>query len=198
MRHRAVRLSGVVMRKLALLTAMAVGLSCGSAANAANVISFTITPGDPSGTYQSGASLVSCDAGPTGCAGLFTASGSFAANPGWQLVGGTLATGPRTSAGNDINFVTATLNGFAFNLFSPDGGITEFGSLAPISMQALNTLNITGYTGGRGSFAGTLTFQAVPEPATWAMMLFGFGAIGFAMRRRRGARVTRRIRLSYS
>ena len=28
---------------------------------------------------------------------------------------------------------------------------------------------------------------AVPEPATWAMMLLGFGAIGFQMRRKRGA-----------
>lgn len=27
--------------------------------------------------------------------------------------------------------------------------------------------------------------NAVPEPATWAMMLLGFGAIGFGMRRRR-------------
>ena len=27
--------------------------------------------------------------------------------------------------------------------------------------------------------------NAVPEPATWAMMLLGFGAVGFAMRRRR-------------
>jgi hypothetical protein len=27
---------------------------------------------------------------------------------------------------------------------------------------------------------------AVPEPATWAMMLIGFGAVGFGMRRRRG------------
>lgn len=27
---------------------------------------------------------------------------------------------------------------------------------------------------------------AVPEPATWAMMLFGFGAVGFGMRRRKG------------
>ena len=28
----------------------------------------------------------------------------------------------------------------------------------------------------------------VPEPATWAMMLLGFGAIGFSMRRRRAAK----------
>ena len=30
----------------------------------------------------------------------------------------------------------------------------------------------------------TLTISAVPEPATWATMLLGFGAIGFAMRRK--------------
>ena len=31
----------------------------------------------------------------------------------------------------------------------------------------------------------TTSVAAVPEPATWAMMLFGFGAIGVSMRRRR-------------
>ena len=31
---------------------------------------------------------------------------------------------------------------------------------------------------------------AVPEPATWAMMLVGFGAIGFSMRRRRPMMLT--------
>lgn len=30
---------------------------------------------------------------------------------------------------------------------------------------------------------------AVPEPGTWAMMLVGFGAVGYAMRKRRGARL---------
>lgn len=32
-----------------------------------------------------------------------------------------------------------------------------------------------------------VTFAAVPEPATWAMMLIGFGAIGAVSRRHRGA-----------
>jgi len=40
-----------------------------------------------------------------------------------------------------------------------------------------------------GSTLNGRTFQpvgsAVPEPGTWAMMLLGFGAIGFSMRRRR-------------
>jgi hypothetical protein len=31
-------------------------------------------------------------------------------------------------------------------------------------------------------------FQAVPEPSTWAMMLIGFGLVGFSLRRRRGER----------
>jgi hypothetical protein len=31
---------------------------------------------------------------------------------------------------------------------------------------------------------------AVPEPATWAMMLLGFGAVGFAMRRRKQMELT--------
>lgn len=41
----------------------------------------------------------------------------------------------------------------------------------------------------RGDYFGDLsitrTADAVPEPGTWAMMLLGFGAIGFEIRRRR-------------
>ncbi|HEX8446650.1 MAG TPA: PEPxxWA-CTERM sorting domain-containing protein [Sphingomonas sp.] len=34
------------------------------------------------------------------------------------------------------------------------------------------------------TFSATITAAAVPEPATWAMMILGMGAVGFAMRRR--------------
>ena len=39
------------------------------------------------------------------------------------------------------------------------------------------------------TYSGTFNFgavpAAVPEPATWGMMLFGFAGIGMAIRRRR-------------
>ncbi|QMW23365.1 PEP-CTERM sorting domain-containing protein [Sandaracinobacteroides saxicola] len=38
---------------------------------------------------------------------------------------------------------------------------------------------------GGGWVAGTITGGVVPEPATWAMMIAGFGLVGGAMRRRR-------------
>ncbi len=51
------------------------------------------------------------------------------------------------------------------------------------------TLNFTYVTGGvnEGILLDAVSVQAVPEPATWAMMLLGFGAVGFQIRRRRPA-----------
>lgn len=53
-----------------------------------------------------------------------------------------------------------------------------------------NTINY-GDAFVRGSFG--LVEAPVPEPSTWAMMLFGFGAVGFGMRRRK-----QRLSLSYA
>ncbi|NTZ41676.1 PEP-CTERM sorting domain-containing protein, partial [Altererythrobacter sp. SALINAS58] len=60
-----------------------------------------------------------------------------------------------------------------------------------------------GFSAGSDSFSHITFFNtgstpAVPEPTTWAMMLFGFGAIGFAMRRRKDKTVTRRLHVSYN
>ena len=67
---------------------------------------------------------------------------------------------------------------------------------------AYNILGGTGqFLGATGAFQGigtvdqrnlpttrvSIIFAAVPEPSTWAMMLFGFGAIGVSLRRRRPA-----------
>jgi len=45
-------------------------------------------------------------------------------------------------------------------------------------------LNFAGLTYNTDTVIG-LNFTPVPEPGTWAMMLLGFGAVGFAMRRRK-------------
>jgi hypothetical protein len=71
-------------------------------------------------------------------------------------------------------------------------GANEFWSAnnVPITGGALNTIVVSGISRGLGSYGGNLTFTpaaAVPEPATWAMMLLGFAGIGWQFRRRRSA-----------
>jgi hypothetical protein len=52
------------------------------------------------------------------------------------------------------------------------------------------TLTFNNLTGGtnEGIFLDAVSVQAVPEPSTWAMMLLGFAATGFALRRARKTR----------
>jgi len=49
-----------------------------------------------------------------------------------------------------------------------------------------NMIEVIGNLGSARSptFDGPTTFTAVPEPATWAMVVVGFGFIGLALRRR--------------
>jgi hypothetical protein len=106
----------------------------------------------------------------------------------------TTANGP-TDVDITAAFVTGTgiltqLNLMA-NPFNTD--LIENYALAGIPLDAgTYTLTVQGTRGDSGSFGGNVSFEAgrvgdVPEPATWAMMLLGFGAIGWQLRRRRSS-----------
>jgi hypothetical protein len=113
-----------------------------------------------------------------------------------------------SGSGSAITFFIGGIANVDFTNVYIDNGTTQYfasaGDLAadsitiegvPIFGGVLNTLYIEGSvyanngTGGVGSYGGSLGFTpgAVPEPGTWAMMLLGFGAIGFGLRRRRPA-----------
>lgn len=92
---------------------------------------------------------------------------------------------------NQVFFIGDGLTGNgtgASQVFTAPGGATRL---------LLGFADAAGYVGSPGSYgdnsgdfrvtymlAGGAPAGAVPEPATWGMMLLGFGALGFAMRRR--------------
>ena len=68
-----------------------------------------------------------------------------------------------TQAGSDVRFFQQSSNGrYRVNVLGSPGGVSEF---------------VTATSGP--------ALAAVPEPATWAFLIFGFGAVGGVMRNRR-------------
>ncbi len=81
--------------------------------------------------------------------------------------GSTVYTNSNTTPGN-INWQQFTQN------FTATSATTQ-----------IRFTNLTSGDNYAGLDAVSITESAVPEPTTWAMMLVGFAAIGFAMRRQR-------------
>jgi len=99
----------------------------------------------------------------------------------------TSLSGPLTN----IDFLSVMINGQAVPILG-QGTDVEFAGISGIIITpgTVNELIVQGRSGGLGSYGGNLTFTpnaAIPEPATWAMMLAGFGVLGYAMRRTRHA-----------
>lgn len=159
-----------------LLPLAAVAAALTALASPAQAIE-TITISGPSGNFGDDNVTVQ---------GAFMSTFNFLTPEGFNLANATISNS--ALGGNNIDFTSVLLNGTAFTL-SPTGTF-EMGTLAAISLMAgaNNTLTVNGTNTGNSAFAGTLTFaaqSAVPEPGTWAMMLLGFGAVGFSMRRKR-------------
>ncbi|QGN56415.1 PEPxxWA-CTERM sorting domain-containing protein [Novosphingobium sp. Gsoil 351] len=105
------------------------------------------------------------------------------------FLGGASLTGTYTPTTNTflagssavIDGLNYTLNDFSFRRFG--GDTVQIHSATP--------------GGDPNDYVGNFTLGttgAVPEPATWAMMLIGFGMLGFTMRRRNRDGVKARVR----
>lgn len=176
------------MRKLVLGLVGATALALGSAANAAVVID----------------SSTMVTSGPTTAANVTTigfteanlSSPTFTENLVFTNSLAGLYSITLTTSSPAVDFTSAflTATGGPFNLVEiDDNGISEFWRLAnPITLDpGQYTLTINGNNSGVGSLGGSITIRsavAVPEAGTWAMMLVGFGAAGFALRRSRRRR----------
>jgi hypothetical protein len=113
-------------------------------------------------------------------------------NPG--LLDVTRASGNLTGQGIFTDFETGLLYGSLAVTGVSDGTLIS----VALNSNAITALN--GGIGGQFAIGGTLRegnvipgVSGVPEPGTWAMMLLGFGGIGYAMRRRRKSGATAQL-----
>jgi hypothetical protein len=100
------------------------------------------------------------------------------------------------AANSGIKLTSIVLNGFeALASLNTAGNAYEARLDNVASITNPQTLRVNYTSTSSGSAAGTVSFTAaaVPEPATWALMILGFGVVGYAMRRRPAVRFAQAI-----
>lgn len=108
------------------------------------------------------------------------------------LIPGSTSTVPSTPPnGGDAWLATDTqaAYGTPFTLVSGAEGFQTNTFTFTVTSPGMFGLKLEDFIGSGGvagdAYFRNLSVSDVPEPASWAMMLFGFGMIGFAARRRR-------------
>jgi hypothetical protein len=98
--------------------------------------------------------------------------------------------GPTGTPGPYDAFTGTMTSPFSFPTTLPNFGTDLF--YDPNAITSLS-INLTTYFANNPGLSHLdvfdTTVRSVPEPATWAMMMIGFGAIGFSMRRRSKGRL---------
>jgi hypothetical protein len=91
-------------------------------------------------------------------------------------------------AGGDVNAQLLAYNSSGVLIGSASAALVNFGAPVTLTVNVAGIKFVRAYWDeiGRVQNGGldNLRWNAVPEPATWAMMIGGFGFVGAAMRRR--------------
>ncbi len=159
----------------------------------AGLPSFTFSaPSDP-------LSFNPLDTNPPYTVGDWLASGSAS---GITYSNGAMST---DTMNNTLFLFTGTVSvtsGASYNIGHDDGVTLIIGGVTLVDAPGPTALDVTPYTwtGASGTYSFTLAYgeccgppaslvvdlplSSIPEPSTWAMMLTGFGGLGFAAYRR--------------
>jgi hypothetical protein len=163
------------MKKLFLAAMLAATVAAG--ASAAYADTFTLTFPAPTADGSTSANY-----GRGGITGSFTDTWNFTLPSG--LSSATISS-ILTANSNNVNFTTVTLDGVPLIVDSTGSFESRHILNVPIT-SGPQTLVVTGSLGagtGTGAYGGVISFSpAVPEPATWALMILGVGLAGGAIR----------------
>lgn len=175
------------MKKFLMAAATAAALACAApaaqAATTFNLIDQTVL--DNTGTENFGATIDTT--------GVFNHSFTFTTT-GKNDASGFIGTIRLSNGGKDLDLSSIDLDGtFAFVPVygapghEPDETWNLFSAVIGPGSHTINVHGNVVKTSGTSaaSYAGTLNVAAVPEPATWGLMIFGFGSAGAVLRRRR-------------
>jgi hypothetical protein len=178
------------MRKLSLALAGAVALASASAAEATILV---VPPTDVmvTDTFNGADTSYITYQKPSGQTGSFSDMLTFTND-----TAGVFNLSVLTDLVAAVHFTTLTISGTgmdAISLLEPEDITVNHGATT-YALDGLNLgvgtfqINLAGTAPVGTTWQGTVNFSAmnaVPEPATWGLMLLGFGLMGASMRRRR-------------
>ena len=97
---------------------------------------------------------------------------------------------PRPNVGAGSNGIDLSIGNTVLDSVALAGGGATQWQLRTVNFNTTGgnlTFSALGTSDGLGGYLDSITISSVPEASTWAMLIAGFGLVGFAARRRKAA-----------